>query len=282
MAKKRKTRGKKGALRRKAALLLKFVVLPVALLIILSASGYLALSPVVDERMVLKQIVIAGNGFVTSDEVIKTLGLEPGEGLMELDLAKYEKKLAESRFIKKAKIARDIKPYGNMMDGTLRVTVIEERIPVAKAMLFDRKYWLCSDGGLLPVKDADAESRFDAARRSPVVTFHSNRQTNSAEFLSGLLDVLGAVAVNAPGLITDIKLDEKDRAVMYDKQGFPLKLETLQSADMLFANLADILRMVAAERDKFTEAVFRENGEGILKLKSTTPAVADSKAGGVV
>lgn len=270
---------KKRASRRRATPILTFVFLLAAALLSVGATGYYAFAPVLNERMVLKQVVVTGNKFVTSEEVFGILSLEPGDSLMSLDIEKCEKKLAESRFIKSAKIVRDIKPYGNMMDGTLRIAIAGERIPVAKAMLFGRKYWLCTDGGLLPVRDEDAEARFDAARKSPVVVFHSTKQTNSAQFLDDLLGVLGAVAVNAPGLIGEIRLDEKDNAVLFDNAGFPLKLETLKNADTLLANLSDILRMVAAERSKFSEAVFRHGGEGILKLKSQSETAGKAAEG---
>lgn len=280
MRKKRKGSGRGKAIRRKAAPILTVIFLFLALVVSVGATGYYALSPVLNERMVLKQVVVTGNKFVTSEEVFKALALEPGDSLMELDIPKFEKRLSESRFIKSAKIVRDIKPYGNMVDGTLRINVESERIPVAKAMLFERKYWLCSDGGLLLVKDEDSEARFDAARRSPVVVFHSTRQTNSASFLDDLIAVLGKVAVSAPGLISEIRLDEKDTAVLFDKANFPLKLETLENADVILANLSDILRIVAAERSKFSEAVFRASGEGILKLKSVSETISLGGEGG--
>ncbi len=259
----RRQRKAKGAKSFLFGLTLGVIALEIFLLLI----AILLIAPAMSERMVLKQLLITGNRFSESTDIKSTLSLNPGAPLMDLDLKKLEKKLLETRFIKSVEITRSVKPYGDVFDGTLRINVVEERIPVAKVHLFDRKYWLLSDGTLSAVFNTDASWRFDAARRSPEIYLYSVRQKDSPDILNGLLGVLSVLSKRAHGQIREIRFDDSSNAVLFNNSGFPLRLVTLDKPEISLANITDLLRMVESENGKYSEAILDPFGENTLRIK---------------
>jgi cell division septal protein FtsQ len=259
----RRQRKAKGATRFMFGLTLCVIALEIVLLLL----AVLVIAPTMSERMVLKQLVITGNRFADSTEIKKTLALNPGAPLMDIDPKKLEKRLEETRFIKSAEVTRCVKPYGDIFDGTLKVQVLDERVPVAKAYLFDRKYWLLSDGTLASIFAGDSSELYNSARRSPEIRMNSVRQKDSPEIMNGILKVLSVLTSRAPGQIREIRFDDSSNAILYANSGFPLKLNSLDKPEVSLANIPDLLRMVDSEKGKYAEAILDPYGENTLKIK---------------
>ena len=251
---------------RKAGAMVWLGFLFAALAFLLGAAGVYMLSPAVSERMALKRLVITGNRFTASSDIIKALDLRPSEPLMELDCRKLEKRLEELRFVKTAKVARGAEPIGKILDGTLNIEIAAEKLPVAKVHLFDLKYWLLSDGTLTHVLDMDNSPRFDAARKSPEIHYYSSRQEKSPEIAMGVIGVLAMLGAKVPGQIKEIRFDESGGITMFDRTGFPIVLTNLANPEVSLANIAEILRIVRAEKGCYSEAVLRPDGEPMLRL----------------
>lgn len=259
----RRQRKAKGATKFLFGLTLGVIALEIVLLLV----AVLVIAPSMSEKMVLKQLVVSGNRFTDSNEIKQSMSLNPGTSLMDLDLEKIEKKLLETRFVKAVEVTRCVKPYGDVFDGTLKVNVIDERVPVGKVFLFGSKYWLLSDGTFTSILSIDSNERFNSARRSPVVYLQSVRQKDSPDIIGSILSVLAILANRAPGQIREIRFDESSMATLYDNSGFPLKLKSLDKPEVSLANISDLIRMVDSEKGKYAEAILDPYGENTLKIK---------------
>lgn len=253
------------SLRRSLARALKITLLLVVLAAIFGLAGFYFLEPKLSENMVLKRIVVTGNRFATSSEVISALDLEPGIPILDFDLAGIERKVTEGRFVTECVVSREVGALGSVLDGTLLIEVTKESIPVARAFLFERKHWLTSDGGMLPVVPGDDELRFDAARRSPTVYFHSTRQTGSVEYVSDVLSILAVIAESAPGLIKTIKSDAFGNVTLQESGGLPIGLETIKHPEFSLSNLAEIVRIVSEDRSSYERIILSPSGESIIE-----------------
>ncbi|MEP0814053.1 MAG: FtsQ-type POTRA domain-containing protein [bacterium] len=237
-----------------------------ALLAVTGAAAFAFVKPRLADSVLLKQIVVSGNVITPSSEIVRALGMHPGESLIDLDLKSLERKVEKCRFVSSAEVRRVVKPPFDIMGGILEVRVLSESLPVARAFLFGRKYWLTSEGRLIPASPSDADSRFDSARRSPSVYFHSTRQVESPEFVQSTLAVLSAISKTAPGLIREVRISGGDVVTLVETGGTAIRLETMDKPEASLANLADVVRLISANRLKYREAVLSPDGESFFQL----------------
>jgi len=269
MTKRKRQAGfRRPALKKGVLAFVKTALMLAVLAVLLAASWYYVFAPVISERVVLRQIAITGNSFTRSSDIIDALGSIRGSALFELDPKRLEARLKETRFIRDVRITRETNSYGSIFSGTLRVEVLSERIPVAKAYLFGKKNWLLSDGDLTPVLEQDKENRFDAARCTPEIYFYSTRQSGSPETTKAVLSILSIIASSAPGIISEMKFDAVGNLQLITEDKFPIRLSSFESPEVSLSNLSDIMRIVRAEPGVYSDLTLTPDGESILKLKA--------------
>ncbi len=211
----------------------------------------------------IKRISILGNYLLLTDDVLKLAGVNIERMRGKVPLSIINKKLKSHRLIKKA--------HTYKIGNALIISLIEYR-PLFRVISGGGKFWLCTDGTLLPmIPDEDKGEIFDAIRTQVTIRADAREVLNEPKTVSAILFSARKLEKLAPRKIEEMIINDNYEMSLVTRNRLLIKVGKLQEVEDIGARieiLPQILREVSRRSRKVRYVDILSNNFALIRYEA--------------
>lgn len=244
---------------RRAGIILIFGI--AAFLLVTVASVVLAIPKNTISIQNVQRISILNNFLLSTDEVLRLIGMKLQGPKLKLNLNQAEKNLLRSRLVKSARL---------YLRGKAIIIRIEEYRPLVRVLFDDETFWLCSDGKVIKADlKKDKGAVFDEVRRQFAIRIATKDYLNKPKLTALLVHLAKKLQSQAGARLKEMRLDMASNLELITDKGLPIRLGTLdEEANLKVDVVPQILRVTSNKERKIRFVEIKSPELAIIKYES--------------